>query len=107
MMNYLGPFRKTPDRYYMTGGAMPSDIGYRGESSIDYLSYMKMSGEEEIIRFTKRWLKRLGYASHFDIETIKSFIKTVKLKNKITSVESSLVDVGFGISQVLPVIIAV
>jgi AAA15 family ATPase/GTPase len=107
MINYLGPFRQTPIRYYMTGGAMPSDIGYKGESSIDYLSYMKMSGDNEIIRFTGKWLQKMGYTSHFDIETIKAFIKTVKLKNKNSNVESSLVDVGFGISQVLPVIIAV
>lgn len=107
VLNYLGPFRQVPSRYYMTGGAMPSDIGYKGESSVDYISYMKMSEDEEIIDFTKYWLKRLNYAKDFDVTTIKSFIKSVQLQNSITKIESSLIDVGFGISQVLPVIIAV
>jgi len=107
MVNYLGPFRQIPDRYYMTGGAMPADIGFKGESSIDYLSYKKMSGEDEIIKFTKEWLRRLGYASDFDVKTIEKFIKRVSIKNQLSKIESSLVDVGFGISQVLPVIIAV
>jgi len=106
-MNYLGPFRQVPNRYYMTGGAMPSDIGYRGESSVAYLSYMKVSGERKIIDFVSYWLKRLNYASQFDVKTIKDFIKSVVLTNNISNVESSLIDVGFGISQVLPVIIAV
>ena len=106
-MNYLGPFRQIPNRYYTTGSAMPTDIGYRGERSVDYLSYKKLSGGVDTIKFVQTWLQRLGYASKFDIKTIKSVIKTTSLINKSTGVESTLVDVGFGVSQVLPVIIAV
>lgn len=107
VLNYLGPFRQTPNRYYMTGGAMPSDIGYKGESSVDYISYLKMSEEKKIIDSIRYWLRRLNYANDFDVTTIKSFIKSVQLSDNSTKIESSLVDVGFGISQVLPVIIAV
>ena len=106
-LNYLGPFREPPKRTYSTGGAKPEGIEARGQLTIDYLTYSSVVKEDGSLGFVKEWLNRFGYASDFSIEKIHGLIWKTNLKNKSTGIPSTLLDVGFGISQVLPVIVAI
>ena len=105
-LSYLGPFREPPQRFYTTGGAKPEGIGTRGQLTIDYLTYSSVSEKDGLVKFAKDWLNEFGYASDFSIDRVHGLIRTTSLKNKSTGIKSTLLDVGFGISQVLPVIVA-
>lgn len=99
---YLGPLREYPKRYYISSGEKPSDVGLRGEKTIDYL----YSLYEENIRKINYWFRKFEMAESITIEKLspKASIWKVELKNMRTGSNDNLKDVGFGISQVLPIV---
>jgi hypothetical protein len=99
---YLGPLREYPKRYYISSGEKPSDVGLRGEKTIDYL----YSLYEENIRKINYWFRKFEMAESITIEPLspKASIWKVELKNLRTGSNDNLKDVGFGISQVLPIV---
>jgi predicted ATPase len=112
---YLGPLREYPQRQYLWSGAEPSDVGVRGENTIAALLASRQQGKR-IPRKKKRsqtveeavaeQLKKLKLIHSFDVRTIleRSRLYEVKVRLNKQSAEVSLADVGFGISQALPVI---
>jgi predicted ATPase len=113
---YLGPLRRNPDRDYLWGHTIPRDVGTAGEYCIDAIlaatdarrsDNFKSKGKkipfQELIA---HWLKELGLIHSFKIEEIaeNSNRYQVKVRVREHSSEVSLTDVGFGISQILPVI---
>ncbi len=113
---YLGPMREYPKRDYLWARSRPSDVGKRGERAIDAILAATESGEtrnmgkkqklysfQEIIAFI---LRKMGLVDSFRMEEIKEgsnrWQALVRTRPKASEV--SLTDVGFGISQVLPVI---
>ncbi len=114
---YLGPLRDYPKRQYTWSGAKPTDVGRRGENFVDAFLAMRASGKkqnlskgahyrtfDEIIAY---WLKELGLIYDFRIDEIKSGsnLYQVWVKRSKGSEETLLTDVGFGVSQILPVIV--
>ena len=99
---YLGPLREYPKRYYISSGEKPSDVGLRGEKTIDYL-YPKY---EENIRIINYWFRKFEMAESLTIDKLspKASIWKVELKNVRTGSYDNLKDVGFGISQILPIV---
>jgi predicted ATPase len=113
-MNYLGPLRGYPQRFYAWRGATPKEIGPRGENTIEALL---ASEHEKRVRFyptlvssllepVAHWLKEMQLAHEFRIEPADDKLRLYETKVRIKpeKVESSIVDAGFGIAQVLPVI---
>ena len=115
---YLGPLREYPQRQYGWSGASPGGVGSRGERTVDAILAAKASGEkwrlpsgtrkntkfEEIVTY---WLDKLGLSEDFQIEEIKSGsnLYHVRVKTAKNSPKTMLTDVGFGVSQVLPVLV--
>jgi predicted ATPase len=114
---YLGPLRDYPRRQYTWAGAQPADMGRRGEQVIDALlasrerkkiprgrgrGMTKLSVEE----YVALWLKELGLIDDFKVKQIVEagnlYYVLVKISSK--SPEVKITDVGFGVSQILPVI---
>jgi hypothetical protein len=113
---YLGPLRDYPQRMYAWGGGDPSDMGKRGENAIAailaardkgrYISpryYGRRRSLEEHIAF---WLKQVGLIDKFRVEELAPNTNTYRIlvKRSPQSAEVLLTDVGFGVSQVLPVL---
>jgi predicted ATPase len=113
-ITYLGPLRRSPNRSYQWTGSAPREIGRGGEYTLDALiaSYRrskpksKKNSENSLIEDVSEWLQRLGIVASFQVNHIDDDKRFYKTQIKITpkSSDASLVDVGFGISQVLPVI---
>ncbi len=115
--HYLGPLRAEPRRFYSWSGARPSDVGQAGESVVSAIAASKQSGQailddtgshySRIDEYVAGWLKRLGLADDFRVETLddngRFFV--AKVRKSPTSPEVLLADVGFGVSQVLPVLV--
>ena len=113
---YLGPLREYPQRQYTWTGAQPNDMGRRGERFVDAILASR-EGKQRISRgkgskkltveeYVAYWLKELGLIHSFSISEIAkgSNIYQIKVKNNENSTSVLLTDVGFGVSQILPVL---
>lgn len=113
---YLGPLREFPQRDYLWARSRPTDVGRRGEKAVDAILAATEAHEtrnlkakahhkpfQEMIAY---WLRELGLIYEFRVEEIASGSNRWQalVKTKRESSEVLLTDVGFGVSQVLPVI---
>lgn len=97
---YLGPLREYPKRYYISSGEKPSDVGLRGERTVDFL-YLRRA---QIIEEIAYWLKKFKMAKEINVVRVAAGIWKVELVNLRTEISNNLKDVGFGVSQVLPIV---
>jgi predicted ATPase len=112
---YLGPLRDSPKRNYSWSGDTPEHVGTDGDGAVEALlagvgrkisrgPNKKAYSLQEIVA---GWLKRLGLLESFKAKRIapnrKEYEVRVRTPNSAKDVD--LPDVGFGISQVLPVVV--
>lgn len=114
---YLGPLRERPQRDYLWARSRPADVGERGERTISAIIAAEEAGEKQNLKRRKHrrpfsyiiahWLRELRLIDQFSIERIApgSDRWQVKVQTSKGSAEVMLTDVGFGVSQVLPVIV--
>ena len=113
---YLGPLRDYPQRDYLWARSRPRDVGMKGEKAIDAIlaattaretRNLKPKGHlksfQEIIAF---WLAEMGLISSFQVVEIAPGSNRWQAKVQIRKdgPVALLTDVGFGVSQVLPVV---
>ncbi|MCK4762940.1 MAG: DUF3696 domain-containing protein [Candidatus Aminicenantes bacterium] len=115
---YLGPLRDYPKRQYIWAGAQPADMGRRGERVIDAILVSRERGEKisrgrgrgrkrfTVEEYVAYWLKELGLIDEFKVHKIEKGGNLYRVSLKLTprSPEVIITDVGFGVSQILPVI---
>lgn len=112
---YLGPLRTKTERLYSWTGIEPESVGYAGENTVAAilaaqtrkisLGYRRQYKPfEEIIA---RKLKEMSLIEEFKVNRISEQRQEyeVKLRTKGSADWVDLPDVGFGISQVLPVLV--
>ncbi len=105
----IGPFRTPPERRYSFGGFSSSRSGARGEQAIDLLI------TEELLKTSKHplrsavsfWLQHLNLAQNISVESLAKNINLfqLNLEGAGRTPQANVADVGYGISQVLPVIV--
>lgn len=102
---YIGPLRDFPDRHYIYSGSFSEYVGKTGKLLPEIL-YMN---RKLVAKVNDQFEKfNLGYKLDISSATAKSELQdvfAVRLADQIVGVNVSIVDVGFGISQVLPVIV--
>jgi len=113
---YLGPLRDYPKRQYVWAGAQPTDMGRRGEQVIDAMLVSRERGEAisrgkgrkkfTVEEYVAYWLRKLELIHNFRVHKIVEGGNLYQVKLKLTSQspEVLITDVGFGVSQILPVI---
>jgi predicted ATPase len=99
-----------PERRYAFGGFSANRSGTSGEQAIDLLiteALLKPQGERPLHTSVSFWLKHLGLAGSLDVKDIAKRLSLfeVAVKGASRGGKANLVDVGFGISQVLPVLV--
>ncbi|WP_135606846.1 DUF3696 domain-containing protein [Methanococcoides sp. NM1] len=99
---HVGPLRIKPERVYTKSGAAPTEIGDKGKFTIDILL-----NSDEIKNIVKNWLHIFEIASDFKLEELKEGSKRYEmlLKDYHAGTWVTIADVGFGTSQVLPIIV--
>ena len=114
---YLGPLRAYPERRYTWAGAQPTDMGRAGESVVDALLVSRERGDTispgfkrkrlTLEAYVAQWLKTLGLIHDFRVEALASGSQVfqVKVRKSADSAEVLITDVGFGVSQILPVLV--
>lgn len=111
-IDYIGPLRETPLRQYLLQNVY-SEIGVKGENTAQYLGQF---GEKEVNTLLpnsndpqKAYLKEAvaQWASFLGIDQVSAITSGIP-GAQITQImigEQNIVDVGFGVSQVLPILV--
>jgi predicted ATPase len=114
---YLGPLRAYPERTYTWAGAQPSDMGRAGEQAVNAILSSRDRGERiaqgkgkkraTLEEYVAEWLQKLGLIAEFRVDAVAkgSQIFQVKVRKMAGGPEVLITDVGFGVSQILPVIV--
>jgi predicted ATPase len=114
---YLGPLREYPNRLYLWAGEQPQSVGNRGERAVAALLSSRNQGptidmgEDQLKRTVEEhvahWLKELGLIYSFKVQPIAPNRKEYEVRIQRTAESASvfLTDVGFGVSQILPVLV--
>jgi len=107
-IDYIGPLRNFPERHYQWKNNFPSEVGKGGEFTIQTIiaSNLKNGDLEKKIAAA---LKKMGLIESFRVKPIsknRDDYYEVKVKKTKFSAEVLLPDVGFGVSQILPIITA-
>jgi hypothetical protein len=113
---YLGPLREYPKRQYAWSGAQPADMGRRGEKVVDALLASREAGvrisrgkgrrRQTVEERVAEWLQTLGLIESFEVRPITKGgrLFQVWVRRHAKAPEVLITDVGFGVSQILPVI---
>ena len=97
-INYVSPLRAYPKRYYFLDESNISNSldSIDGDNLTEILKQNKV-----IIRNVNKWLNKFGLS--VDVEDVKEVIHRLRVKQNGLNLD--ITDVGFGISQVLPIIV--
>ena len=105
-IRYLGPLREPPRPYYTWEGEHPEGVGQHGQEMVSAL----LSGRIHLLDLDEqvpRWLQRLGLLDSYrlvPVSNIENGYEFFVTEHK-GGPEVRLMDVGFGVSQILPVLI--
>jgi len=125
---YIGPLREEPKRFYLFSDLNLLDIGLKGEnttqvliltqnSQVDFMKLEKINGEyrfskkkkKSLINSLNEWLEIMNLPKIKPTQTMDLISKLMMNYSDTQPEESSVAipDVGFGLSQVLPVLVEV
>ncbi len=101
---YIGPFRQAPRRIYRDEEFETENVGGYGEN-IGAVLISGFQKNKDIIGKISTWVERLmGYK--LVVDEVNSGYYQILLEDQ-NGIKSNIMDVGYGISQMLPVIIQV
>lgn len=101
MLSYIGPFRQSPERIYRDTGSQQKKVGVKGEYASNVLidDYTK---NKALIGSISEWLyNALGYK--LVVTNVADGYYQLLLEDK-NGIRSNITDVGYGISQILPIV---
>ena len=95
-LSHVSPVRAYPKRFYF------SDQG--SSEQLDSDNYIEALRDNDALREkANKWLSRFGIS--VKVEKIREVLHRAAIKERGTDLDLDIMDVGFGVSQVLPVII--
>lgn len=116
-INYLGPLRESPHRYYLLDKEFFEDLGPRGENTWNALAHSPVQDvsffdvvsrkprKMELLKAVNWWLRYCGIADQIKIKKrIGDPIYQIILKGNFKG-DRTIIDLGFGVSQILPVLV--
>ena len=108
---YLAPLRSYPSRYYFMEGMANDYVGSKGEDVVPILFQSKSSSGERasLIKKLNQCCKDFGIPYTFEVsnkgDPITGDVIVLTLKDTRTGVKVGPSDVGFGIGQLLPILV--
>jgi predicted ATPase len=112
---YVGPLREYPKRLYLWSGEIPDHVGVRGDRAIEAIlasgerafNLKRRHRTKPLAEVVAERLRSMGLIRDFEIKALgahrKEYEVWVRTSAKLPLVK--LTDVGFGVSQVLPVVV--
>lgn len=117
---YLGPLRTKAERLYTWGGITPESVGFTGENTIAAIlasrnrkinlfksGSRRASPAKSLEAMIALKLKEMGLIDAFQVKSISEKRQDYEVKVRTRGAKDfvDLPDVGFGVSQVLPVLV--
>jgi predicted ATPase len=114
-VRYLGPLRTEPERTYIWTGGAPDEVGSVGERTVEALlgggdrkfNLREHSRLKSLQDTVAEQLAGLGLISEFQVEPIARDRPEHEVAMRVPNVSDRVMlpDAGFGVSQVLPVVV--
>ncbi|UIP27677.1 DUF3696 domain-containing protein [Photobacterium sp. TLY01] len=105
-ISYLGPLRSKPRRTYIWNRTRPGIIGVDGNEAVfALLASNNTSGKKSdgLVDAVSKWLKKMRIADKLEVKHIGAGNYNILVHRD--GVAANLIDVGTGVSQVLPVLV--
>jgi hypothetical protein len=103
--NYLGSFRLEPQRTYYQVTKGDLKVGRDGTNHIEQINDWEEKRAPELVQL-KTALRKFHLLSYLHTSRLRSGLFEVKVRTYASSVSVTLADVGFGIGQLLPILVA-
>lgn len=107
-LEFIGPLRAAPSRTYLFSGENPASVGRSGEHSVEMLvadSRRRGKKKRGITESVAGWYRNSGMASDLDIKVLTDRHFELTLRHPTTNEAQNIADVGYGCSQVLPILV--
>ncbi len=101
-LSYIGPLRERPRRLYEVSGQTPRDVGSRGQSAPEILFRHRAAA---LIGDVNRWMQAFDFGFTLDCRELVEGAFDLRVRRTPDSPWVNLADTGFGLSQVLPLIV--
>lgn len=101
LLRYLGPLRENPQRLYSVSDERVGTVGSKGDRAASVL-YSTLT--TDIPKNVDKWVHDLGVAQTIKLKKLKRKFYEIKGVGP-TEYESNILDLGFGVSQVLPILV--
>lgn len=103
-IRYLGPLRQHPQRYYVWTGERKSEVVEPDGSDAFAVLVSSQRDDRSLQNEVAGWLQELDLVQDLRIKPTGSQRRFYEVLVTVAEAETSLLDVGFGVSQVLPVL---
>jgi len=108
-VEFIGPFRSRPERTYSFSGESPSSVGATGDKCIDILASdqsRRKGKRKNIAQQVTNWLQQSEIAKRIVVFPLTDRHFEIYVSHIHTGEEVNIADAGFGISQILPILVA-
>jgi len=108
-LEFISPFRSRPERTYSFSGESPSTVGPSGDKCIDILASdqsRRKGKKRNIAQLVTHWLQQSEIAKKIEVVPFTDRHFEIYIKHIHTGEEVNIADAGFGISQILPILVA-
>ena len=102
---HVGPIREEPERIHFGSSGKPRELGDRGENLSNIIIHDReySRSTDSIVDKTNKWLEKTGFNCSIDVRGIgRSDLHEIIVKEE--DLQVNIRDVGFGLSQILPII---
>lgn len=106
-IEYAGPLRASPSRTYLFAGERRRRIGLTGENAVNLIvmdSRRPRARAEPISLQISSWLRKAGMGADLRIVALSDRHYEIRVQHPVTEEHQNLADIGYGISQILPVL---
>lgn len=100
-LNYVGPLREPPRRYYSITGEKRASVGSRGEHMANLVRRRQPELQDEL----NRWIQRFEFGRGLVVSNLSDEFFSLSFEGSNRSIRTNIAEAGFGASQVLPLIV--
>jgi hypothetical protein len=101
-LSYLGPLREHPKRLFQSTDEIPESVGTRGENTPQVLYLRK---DRQFHAGVRKWIREFNLAEDIFCDPLGHGAFVLRVRGMNRQSDSDYADVGFGMSQVLPLIV--
>jgi hypothetical protein len=100
-ISYVGPLRARFKRVYEVSGEAPPNVGVEGEQTPEVIFQQQ---DPEFLQEINEWMRRFGFEGAIESEAVGSDAFQI-MTGSASEERTNIADVGFGASQVLPLVV--